>query len=252
MISKASITVCLFGLFSYIRTQQLDWNLVQNLVSEPLEIPPSDRKHCTLRFKRAVNYGLRFSPGRKSFHVLNCWAVKEGMALTWHLLMSYGSLVRFCCVRCIEMMHLCNSSPRFPPKQTGCRLENKLTLLSQAHFLNFTLTRPLLPAVTRCASHRTPCWLQRALPLWGRWRAGFCRSAWLEIRNSLLLFLLLLLLLLLPFLMAHTKLTRRSVTAPSSDHEKTATNFPRGGGLWAQMLCICVLSICACQSAIST
>lgn len=141
-------------------------------------------------------------------------------------------------------------------KQTGCRLENKLTRFSQSHFLNFTLARPLLPALTRCASHRTPCWLQRALPLWDRWGAGFCRSAWLEIRNALHLHLLILchhlLLPLLPFLMAHTKLTRRSVTAPSSDHEKTATNFPRGGGLWAQMLCICALSICACQSAIST
>lgn len=53
---------------------------------------------------------------------------------------------------------------------------------------------------------------------------------------------------LLPFLMAHTKHTRRSVTASSSDHEKTATNFPRGGGLCLQMFCICVFSICACQA----
>lgn len=148
--------------------------------------------------------------------------------------------------------------PWFKAKQPGSRLENKLTLLSQSHFLNFTLTRPLLPTLTRCASHRTPCWLQRALPLWDRWGAGLCRSAWLEIRNALLLHLLilchllLLFLLLLPFLMAHTKLTRRSVTAPSSNHEKTATSFPRGGGLWAQMLCICELCICACQSAVST
>lgn len=56
--------------------------------------------------------------------------------------------------------------------------------------------------------------------------------------------------LLLPFLIAHTKLTRRSVTTPSRDHEKTATNFPRGAGLWAQMLCICALSVCACRNGI--
>lgn len=145
--------------------------------------------------------------------------------------------------------------PQFKLKQTSSKLENKLSLLSQSHFLSFTLARPFLLMLTRCARHRTPCRLQRALPLWDRWGAGFCRSAWLEIRNALLLHLLilchyLLLCLLLPFLIAHTKLTRRSVTAPSRDHEKTATNFPRGAGLWAQMLCICALSVCACRNGI--
>lgn len=145
--------------------------------------------------------------------------------------------------------------PQLKLKQTSSKLENKLTLLSQSHFLSFTLARPFLLMLTRCARHRTPCRLQRALPLWDRWGAGFCRSAWLEIRNALLLHLLilchyLLLFLLLPFLIAHTKLTRRSVTAPSRDHEKTATNFPRGAGLWAQMLCICALSVCACRNGI--
>lgn len=28
---------------------------------------------------------------------------------------------------------------------------------------------PLVPTLTRCASHRTPCWLLRALPPQGRW-----------------------------------------------------------------------------------
>ena len=143
-----------------------------------------------------------------------------------------------------------------PPKpiQISCNHENKLSQLSQSHFLSFSPACPLLPALTRCASHRTPCRLHRALPLWDRWGAGFCRSAWLEIRNALLLHLLIFChyLLLLPFLMAHTKLTRRSVTAPSSNHEKTATYFLRGWGLWVQTLCICALLICACQCAIST
>lgn len=59
----------------------------------------------------------------------------------------------------------------FKPKQTGCRLENKPTLLSQSHFLSFTL----LPSLTRCASHRTPCRLRGEL----------------EIRNAILLHLLI-------------------------------------------------------------
>lgn len=84
-------------------------------------------------------------------------------------------------------MHLWNSSLYLKPEQTGRGLENKRSLLSQSHFLNFTLTRPLLHTLTRCASHKTTCWLQRALPLWDRWGAGFCRVAWLEIRNALLL-----------------------------------------------------------------
>lgn len=165
------------------------------------------------------------------------------MALQWLYLMLH--VFKWC----IYATH-----PQFKLKQTSSRLENKLTFLSQSHFLSFTLSRPFLLMLTRCASHRTPCRLQRALPLWDRWGAGFCRSAWLEIRNAFLLHLLILchyLLLLLPFLIAHTKLTRSSVTAPSWDHEKTATNFPRGVGLWTQMLCICVLSICECHSAIS-
>jgi len=46
------------------------------------------------------------------------------------------------------MMHLRNSSPDLTQSKTGCRLENKLTLLSKSHFLYFALT---LPALTRCA-----------------------------------------------------------------------------------------------------
>lgn len=41
-------------------------------------IPPSNRKPCTLLVKRAMNYGLRFYPGRKSFHVANCSERRNG------------------------------------------------------------------------------------------------------------------------------------------------------------------------------
>lgn len=143
------------------------------------------------------------------------------------------------------MMHLWNSSLYLKPEQTGCGLENKRTLLSQSHFLNFTPARPLLHTLTRCASHTTTCWLHRALPLWDRWGAGFCRAAWLDIRNALLLHLLLLFLRLLSFLMAHTKLTRRSVTAPSSKPWEDCHQLPQRWRIMsANALHLCALYLC--------
>lgn len=96
-----------------------------------------------------MNYGLRFYPRRESFDLPDCWAVKGGMALMWPLLMTY--VYSLCCVRCIETVRLCFvrfvvTHPQISTKTN--RLENKPTLFSPTHFLNFTLT---LPALTRCA-----------------------------------------------------------------------------------------------------
>lgn len=86
-------------------------------------------------------------------------------------------------------MHFCSSTPKFKTKAKRLQAsEGTNSSFPNLNFLNFTLALLLLlPRLTRCASHRTPCWLHQALPLWtlwDRWGAGLCRSAWLEIRNA--------------------------------------------------------------------
>lgn len=109
-----------------------------------------------------------------------------------------------------------------------CRLDEKRSLLSLPHLLNFSPAHPLLPTLTRCASHRTPCWLQRALPRRGRWESALCRSASPEIRNALLL------LPSFSSLMTHTKLTRRSVAL-----RKLPPTSPEARD-YVQIPCICL------------
>lgn len=109
-----------------------------------------------------------------------------------------------------------------------CRLDEKWSLLSLPHLLNFSPAHPLLPTLTRCASHRTPCWLQRALPRRGRWESALCRSASPEIRNALLL------LPSFSSLMAHTKLTGRSVAL-----RKLPPTSPEARD-YVQIPCICL------------
>lgn len=149
------------------------WFLVHHV------IPPSDRKHCTLWVKRAMNYGSWFCPFM--FQTEKQWSTKWlPRGFCWWLMAPLVFLLQV-----HKMTHLRSSSPQSQTRQTG-RGKRQLRFPN----LIFTISpRPLpsSPALTRCASHRTPCWLQTALPWRDRWGTGLCRSAWLETRNALLL-----------------------------------------------------------------
>lgn len=92
-------------------------------------IPPSNRKYCTLRVKRAMNYGLRFYPRRECFDLPDCWAVKGGMALTWLLLMIF---IHFSVGDALERLRLWSSSLDFKQgkqawEQTGSVLPDSFS-----------------------------------------------------------------------------------------------------------------------------
>lgn len=101
--------------------------------------------------------------------------------------------------------------------------------------------------LTRIASRRTPCRVYRALPQWGRWGAGFLPISLAgnqEFPPSPPPHLLPLPPPAPPppppsfpngSYQTHQDICDRTI----SNHEKTATNIPRGGRLWVQMLCIC-------------
>lgn len=119
----------------------------------------------------AMNYGSWFLP-HKTFlfmlHITVYWT--KGWLISGFFRMSCSSLL-ICYISYVKWH-----------RPTGCSLDKKLTLLS------FTLACPLLQVLTTCISHSTPCWLQSPWPLWDRLGAGFCWSAWLGIRNALLVF----------------------------------------------------------------
>lgn len=136
-----------------------------------------------------------------------------------------------CSCLCLYMLHTIPGQAGLP--LTGLKPEETLPSLPQTHFLDFTLPRsPPLCANEMCQSQGT---LLAARSTAGAetgegqafadqpgWKSGMPSSPSPPPPLPLLLPLFLL------SLMAHTKLTGRSVTAPSSDHEKATTNLPRG------------------------